>query len=95
MLHLSDNPLERLQVAAKNAVLVHAAQFMDDAPWLLQDEQKAAAVLSILAESGINAESGSPQCPQGVRSHPFEFRALLQEQETLEQRSRFALEKLR
>jgi hypothetical protein len=60
VLHLPDDAAEFRQVAPENAVLVHAAELVHDAPRLLQDLQEQQPRQRVAPESRVDALPGTP-----------------------------------
>ena len=88
VLHLADDAAERRQVAAEDAVLVHAPQLVHDAARLLQDvqEQQRASTGS-RRNARIDAASRAPQRAQRARGHAAQLGVLHHQQEALEDRA--------
>src|SRR4051812_19026638 len=91
VLHLADDPAEFRHVSAKNSVLVHPSEFMDDPPRLLKDLQKEQAVDRVATESRIYLPTRSPKRSQSWRRHATKLVMLLHQQEALQDGSRFML----
>ncbi len=60
VLHLADDAAELGQVAAEDAVLVHAAELVHDAALLLQDVEEQQPGDGVFPERSIDGKSGPP-----------------------------------
>ena len=88
VLHLADDATEDRQVAAEDAVLVHASQLVRDAARLAQDLDETRAVDRIAAKRGVDAVAIAPERAQQRRRHALELRMPLQRQKAVEDRRR-------
>ena len=89
VLHLADDAAEHRQVAAENAVLVHASQLMRDAARLAQDVDEARAIVRIAAKRRHRRDCDcATSARNGSRRHALELRMLLQRQKAVEYRGR-------
>ena len=96
VLHLADDAAEHRQVAAEDAVLVHAAQLVHDAARLLQDAAgRARGCARVVAERGVDQRRARATARAACApSCPCSSVVLHQQQEGLEDRERLALEQV-
>ena len=92
VLHASDDLAEIGQIAAENAELVHAPQFVQDAMFLPEKGKKTRAVARVGAEAFIHLGAGAPECADHARRHAAQARALRHDEEGFQNGFRRALE---
>ena len=86
VLHLPDDPAKGGHHVAENAVEVHPAQLVRDAPRFPEHLHEAGPVRRVAAEAGVDAMAVSPQPAQRPRRHAFQLRLALHRQERVEHR---------
>ena len=94
VLHASDHASERGNVAAENAVHIHAPQLVGDADRRAQDLHEEPVMARVLPKFLIDERYMRADEADGLGAHAAQLRVLLQEHEQLEQRRRIAGEYL-
>ena len=87
VLHLPDDAPEGGEIAAEDAVLVHAPQRVEDSLRLAQDFHEARAVERVAAECRIDLVLRAPQRAQRRCAEIGQLAMLLHQQEQFEDRS--------
>ncbi len=95
VLHATDDAAECRNIAAEDAVQIHAAQFMCHPDGRAENLHEEAMVARILPEFLIDEPDMRADQADGFGAHAAQFRMLLQEHEHLEQRRWIAGEHLR
>ena len=94
VLHLPDDMAELGQVAAEDAVAVHATQVAVNAHFALEQLDEQAGVADIVAERIVDQVAVLTQQADGVRAYALDLRVLRHQHEDFQHRERSALEHL-
>ena len=94
VLHLTHDPPENRQVAAEDAVLIHAPELVGDSTRLPQDGHETRPVDGVAAKRRVDAVAIPPKRPEQMRGHAFELGMLLHHEKALQDRRRAPREKL-
>ena len=94
VLHAPDHAPERRNVAAENAVQVHAPQLVRDSDRGAENLHEQPVMARILAEFLVDQGNVRADQTDGLGTHAAQLRVLLQKHEQLQQRGRIAGEHL-